>query len=76
MCRFDSGLQAEVSKRKGFRTMIMKGRIYNGYCYVNEDGYNTQTDFEYWINLCLNFNDKAHASKNKKNKHTTTNEVA
>ena len=63
MCRFDPNLQYEVENRKGFQTMIMKGRAYKGYCYVYEDGYKTKKDFEYWLHLCLDFNDKAKASK-------------
>jgi hypothetical protein len=63
MCRFDPNLQGEVTERIGFKPMIMKGRKYNGYCYVGKDGYNTKNDFEYWLNLCLNFNHKAKGKK-------------
>ena len=63
MCRFDPNLQEEISKRKGFETMIMKGREYKGYCYVNPDGFKTENDFNYWIDLCLAFNSRANPSK-------------
>ncbi len=63
MCRYDPVLQAEVAARKGYQPMIMKGRQYKGYCYVNENGYKTKRDFGYWLNICLQFNDKARASK-------------
>ena len=63
MCRFDPGLQGEVERRKGFQTMIMKGREYKGYCYVSEEGFKMKKDFEYWLHLCLDFNDKAKPSK-------------
>lgn len=63
MCRFDPSLQAEISKRKGFQTMIMKGKEYKGYCYVSPEGIKTENDFEYWIELCLSFNNQAKSSK-------------
>jgi TfoX/Sxy family transcriptional regulator of competence genes len=65
MCRFDPALQEEVEKRKGFQFMIMKGRKYNGYCYINEAGYKSKKEFEYWLHVCLDFNEKAKATKNK-----------
>lgn len=66
MCRFDPTLQEEVAERNGFQTMIMKGRELKGYCYVSEEGYKSKRDFEYWLNLCLSFNEQAKASKKKK----------
>lgn len=66
MCRFAPELGAEVSKKKGFEPMIMKGREYKGYCYVTSAGYKSKPAFEYWLGLCLAFNEKAKASKKKK----------
>ena len=66
MCRFDPALQDKVAEKKGFRTMIMKGRVYNGYGYISPDGIKSKKDFDYWINLCLELNSKAKASKKKK----------
>lgn len=63
MCRFDPSLHEEISKRKGFQAMIMKGKEYTGYCYVNPEGLKTENNFEYWIKLCLSFNKKAKSSK-------------
>lgn len=63
MCRFDPILQEEVAEKNGFQRMIMKGREYKGYCYVSPDGYKAKKDFEYWIKLCLDFNEKAKSSK-------------
>jgi hypothetical protein len=63
MCRFDPSLHDGLTQRTGFQPMIMKGREYKGYCYVSNDGYKTKKDFEYWLNLCLNFNDKARRKK-------------
>ena len=63
MCRFAPDIEAEVQKRKGYLPMIMKGKIYKGYGYVEPIGFKTEKDFEYWINLCLDFNEKAKSSK-------------
>lgn len=63
MCRFDPNLQEEVAEKKGFQTMIMKGREYKGYCYISPDGFKAKKDFEYWLNLCLDFNKRAKSSK-------------
>jgi TfoX/Sxy family transcriptional regulator of competence genes len=63
MCRFDPSLQDEISKRKGFQTMIMRGKEYKGYCYVTPEGTKTNNDIEYWIKLCLSFNNQAKSSK-------------
>jgi TfoX/Sxy family transcriptional regulator of competence genes len=66
MCRFDPALQETVAKKPGFRTMIMKDREYKGYGYISLDGIKSKKDFDYWINLCLDFNSQAKASKKKK----------
>ena len=65
MCRFDPALQKEVSQRNGFQLMKMKGQEYKGYCYVGRDGFEAKKDFEYWVNLCLDFNEKAKSSKKR-----------
>jgi TfoX/Sxy family transcriptional regulator of competence genes len=66
MCRYDPQIEDEVAERSGFQPMIMKGKQLRGYCYVSEDGYKSKANFEYWIKLCLDFNDRAKASKKKK----------
>jgi len=66
MCRFDPNLQEEVAEIDGFETMIMKGKEYKGYCYINSIGFKTKKDFEYWVNLCLDYNERAKSSKKKK----------
>ncbi len=68
MCRFDPELTEQLSERKGFLPMIMKGKEYKGYCYVDPIGYKSKKDFEFWINLCLDYNDKAVLSKKQPKK--------
>jgi len=68
MCRFDPELTEQLSERTGFSPMIMNGKEYKGYCYVDPVGYKTKKDFEFWINLCLAYNDKAVSSKKRPKK--------
>jgi hypothetical protein len=71
MLRFDPNLQEELSEKTGYETMLMKGKEYKGYCYVNPDGFKAKADFEYFLNVCIDYNKTAKASvKNKPKKHT------
>lgn len=56
MCRFDPALTGEIAAKPGFLPLIMKGREYKGYCYVEPAGFKDKKDFEYWVALCLNYN--------------------
>jgi TfoX/Sxy family transcriptional regulator of competence genes len=67
MCRIDPSLEEDVLERVGCRPMDFTGRPMKGYVYISEDGMKTKKTFDYWINLCLDFNLKAKASKKKKN---------
>ena len=66
MLRFNHILQEELSEKIGYETMLMKGKEYKGYCYINPEGFKDKKDFEYYINLCLDFNKIAKASKKRK----------
>lgn len=66
MCRIDPAIHEEAIRRKGSRTMIMKGREYKGYVYVNEESIKSKKDFDYWLGFTLNFNKRAEASKKSK----------
>jgi hypothetical protein len=68
MCRFDPIIQYEVAEKPGYETMLMKGKEYKGYCYINPDGIKTKKDFEYFVNICLGYNKIAKASKPKPKK--------
>ena len=68
MCRYDPAREEEVAERTGFRPMVMKGKQLHGYCYVTDDGYKSKANFEYWLTLCLDFNERAKSSKKKKKK--------
>lgn|SRR5690348_783462 len=65
MCRIDPALHDFVTRKKGCKTMKMRGREYKGWILVSEEGMETKKDFEYWIRLALDFNKKAKSSKKK-----------
>ena len=70
MCRFDPKQTEELSEREGFSPVVMRGKELSGYCYVEPSGYKQKEDFNFWLQLCLEFNNKAKSSK-KKNKTTS-----
>lgn len=63
MYRIDPAMYEEVIKRKGCHTVMMRGREYKGYVDVDEDSIKSKKDFDYWINLALDYNKKAKSSK-------------
>ena len=68
MLRFDPSRQEELSERNGYETMLMKGKEYKGYCYINPDGFIDKKDFEFFLNLCLDFSKVAKSSKKRRTK--------
>src|SRR6267142_1905858 len=66
MCRIDPGLQEVALSKTGCRIMDFTGRPMQGYVMVDDSGMKTKKEFEYWINLCLDFNKHAKSSKKKK----------
>jgi isopenicillin N synthase-like dioxygenase len=66
MCRFDPDLSGDIAEKKGVLPMIMKGREYKGYCYVESVGFKSEDDFGYWMDLCLDYNERAKPSKKRK----------
>jgi TfoX/Sxy family transcriptional regulator of competence genes len=68
MCRIDPDLHAMAVEKQGCRTMDFTKRPMKGYVLVDDTGMGSKSDFDYWINLSLEFNSKAKASKKKTNK--------
>ncbi len=66
MCRIDPVVFEEALERNGSRPMIHGARTMKGYVFVSEEGYRRKEDFDYWISLALDFNDRAKRSKRKK----------
>jgi TfoX/Sxy family transcriptional regulator of competence genes len=63
MCRFDPKLTSQLEHKNGYMPMIMKGKEMNGYCYVKPEVIEHNSDLEWWLKLCLAFNQHAKASK-------------
>jgi TfoX/Sxy family transcriptional regulator of competence genes len=68
MCRIDPARYEEVIDKPGVREMTMKGKPMKGYVYVSPDVIKSKKDFQYWIDLCLDFNKHAKASAKKTKK--------
>ena len=66
MCRIDPELHEELVEKQGCRTMDFTKRPMKGYIMIDESGMKTKKDFNYWIDLSLDYNSKAKASKKKK----------
>lgn len=66
MARIDPEVYQEALKKSGCREMDFTGRAMKGYVFVEPDGTDMETDLEYWVQLCLDFNPKAKSSKKKK----------
>jgi hypothetical protein len=63
MCRINPEMEEEAWERTGCRPMDFSNRPMKGFVYVSEEGMKSTKDFMYWINLCLDFNVLAKASK-------------
>ena len=68
MCRIDPARHNDCIEMKGCRTMDFTNRPMSGFIMVDETGMKSKKDFDYWIDLCLQFNKLAKASKKPKQK--------
>ena len=66
MCRVDPAIHDECIEMRGCRTMDFTKRPMSGYIMIDETGMRSKKEFDHWINLALEFNKKAKASKKKK----------
>lgn len=66
MCRVDPAIHDELVEKPGCRTMDFGTRPMKGYILIDDTGMRTQKQFDYWINLALEFNKHAKASQRKK----------
>jgi hypothetical protein len=68
MARIGESIYLDELKKPECLSMDFTGRAMKGYIYVTPEGFDTEDDLEYWIQLCLNYNPLAKASKPKKKK--------
>ncbi|MGY8968092.1 MAG: TfoX/Sxy family protein [Flavobacteriales bacterium] len=66
MVRIGEEMAQEVSSREGCLPMDFTGRPMKGYIFVDPSGLDLDEDLNFWIDLCINFNTMAKASKKRK----------
>jgi TfoX N-terminal domain len=49
MCRIDPALHDVALERAGWQTVVMKGRQYRGYVYVEAEAVRTSRALKYWL---------------------------
>ena len=68
MVRINPQKNDEVMEREGCRPMDFTGKVMKGFVFVDEDALQTKKQLQYWVNLALEYNKIAKASKKKKTK--------
>ena len=66
MARIGSAVYEEALQKEGAKEMNFTGRAMKGYVFVEEQGLESDSDLAYWLQLALDFNPLAKASKKKK----------
>jgi TfoX/Sxy family transcriptional regulator of competence genes len=66
MCRIDPEFHDTAVEMAGCRTMDFTKRPMRGYVLIEESGMKSKKDFDYWIDLSLEFNKKAKSSRRLK----------
>ncbi|MEO8515348.1 MAG: TfoX/Sxy family protein [Flavobacterium sp.] len=65
LCRIGEVAYAEALEKDHVIPMEFTGRAMKGYIFVTENGHKNTKDLYYWLQLCLDFNPEAKASKRK-----------
>jgi TfoX/Sxy family transcriptional regulator of competence genes len=68
MCRIDPAIHDTLLEREGCRVVIMKGREYRGYVYVDGKAVGTKRDLDDWVGLALDYGKRAKSSKKSRNR--------
>ncbi|EQA37486.1 TfoX N-terminal domain protein [Leptospira inadai serovar Lyme str. 10] len=68
MCRIDPDIYDSVLEKKKCRPMIHNGKVMKGFVFVDEKDIKSKKEFQYWIDLALDFNGRAKASPKRKKK--------
>jgi TfoX/Sxy family transcriptional regulator of competence genes len=66
MCRIDPAIHNDLLQKQGCRPVMMRGREYKGFVLVSSDVIQTRDELAHWVNLSLDFNKHAQASKKRK----------
>lgn len=65
MVRLDPAKYDDVMEKEGCKPMDFTGKVMKGFVFVDIDALNTKKKLEYWVNLALEYNKFAKASKKK-----------
>ncbi|QCX00457.1 TfoX/Sxy family protein [Aggregatimonas sangjinii] len=65
MCRIGEGQYEDALRKAHCTPMDFTGRVMKGYVFVTEKGLDSDSDLNYWIQRCLDFNPSAKSSKRK-----------
>jgi TfoX/Sxy family transcriptional regulator of competence genes len=66
MVRLDPLKYDEVMEKEGCSPMDFTGKVMKGYVFVDINALTTKKKLEYWVNLALEYNKVAKASKKRK----------
>lgn len=66
MARIGKAVYEAALKKPGVLPMDFTGRPMKGYVFVQPEGYDLESDFEYWMQLCLDFNPQAKVSAKRR----------
>ena len=65
MARIDPDVYEVALHKKGCREMNFTGKPMKGFVFVGSKGTSGTKDFKYWLDLALDFNKRAKASKKR-----------
>ena len=68
MARIDPEIYEESLLKEGCKEMNFTGRPMKGFVFLTDDATDLEVDLYYWLQLALDFNPKAKASKKRKKK--------
>lgn len=66
MARIGSDAYSDALKKDGCNEMNFTGKPMKGYVFLKDDAIDLESDLEYWVQLALDFNPLAKASKKRK----------
>jgi len=66
MARIGEDASPEALEDKACHPMDFTGRPMRGYVFISPDGFDADDELSKWLQLCLDFNPQAQASKKKK----------
>lgn len=67
MARIGQAASAAALQRRGCHPMDFTGRPMKDYVFITPDGYDAEEDLAHWIQLAIDFNPLAKASKKRRN---------